>query len=105
MKNTQTRIAQAILKKTIKDKDYVIQDFFVGLTNNPQKTLFLEHKVDKEEGVYVYMEAQTAREAKDAYNELFKMDMNGIPPRSDTASKYVYCYHINGQTNECPTCD
>ena len=103
MKNTETRIAKAILKKTIEDKNYVVQDFFVGLTNNPQKRLFLEHKVDKNDGVYAYVEAQSSGEAKEAYNELFKMDMNGVPVRGKADGKYVYCYHINGQTVECPT--
>jgi hypothetical protein len=30
MKNTRTRIAQAILNKIVKEKDYVVQDFFCG---------------------------------------------------------------------------
>ncbi len=102
MKNTQTRIAEVILNKIVKEKDYVVQDFFVGLTDNPQKRLFLEHKVDKEEGVYVYMEADSAKEAQKAYKELFTLDMNGAPVNTNKDSKYVYCYHINGQTEECP---
>ena len=105
MENTFTKITKAILQKTIASKKYVTQDFFVGLTDNPKKKLFLEHKVDRETGLYTYFEADSTEEAKKAYEELFKMDMNGIRISSSKSGKYVYCYHINGLTVECPGCN
>ena len=106
MKKLHTWIAKAILKKTVEAKDYVIQDFFVGLTDDPKKRLFLEHKVNKDDGLYVYYEADSTKEAKEAFDELFKLDMNGAPSvKKNKAGKYVYCYHINGVTVECPACN
>ncbi len=102
MKNVQTKIAKAIIKRTIVDKEYVVQDFFVGLTNDPKKRLFLEHNVDKNDGVYVYYKADSVNEAQQAFNELFTLDMNGTPIKEKKAGEYVYCYHINGLTVECP---
>jgi len=104
MKNLHTKIARAILKKTVEDKDYVIQDFFVGLTDDPKKRLFLEHKVDEDDGLYVYYKAGSTEEAMEAFDELFKLDMNGAPSvKKNKKGQYVYCYHINGITVECPT--
>ena len=102
MKNTNNKITKAILKKTIAEREFVVQDFFVGLTDNPKKRLFLEHKVDQKKGLYTYYKAGSSKEAKSVFDELFQLDMNGDPERK--TGRYVYCYHINGLTEECPTC-
>ena len=99
MKDTHTKITKAIVQKTIASKNYVAQDFFVGLTDNPTKRLFSEHKVDKNDGLYVYYKANSTEEAQKAFDELFTLDMNGI---TAVEGEYVYCYHINGITVECP---
>ena len=105
MKQSHTRIIEGILQKTIACKNFVVQDFFVGLTNDPNKRLFKEHKVDERGGLYVYFEASSNEEAKKAFNELMELDMNGAPLPGCEPGKYVYCYHINGLTIECPLCN
>lgn len=105
MKKSSNRIIERILEKTILDKNFVVQDFFVGLTDDPKKSLFLDHKVDKNDGLYVYYEASSTKEAQEAYHELMELDMNGTTITDYKSGKYVYCYHINGQTIECPICN
>lgn len=105
MKHLHTNIADAILRETIDGKNFVVQDFFVGLTDDPNNRLFNEHKVDKKKDLYVYFKASSTEEAQNAFDELFQLDMNGEPPSNYKAGKYVYCYHINGNTVECPNCN
>jgi len=104
MKESYTKITQGILQKALANKKFVVQDFFVGLTDDPRKRLFKDHRVDRYEGLYVYVEAGSAEEAQKAYQELMDLDMNGTTVTGYKPGRYVYCYHINGQTVECPTC-
>ena len=79
----------------------VIQDFYAGVTGNPEKRIFDEHNVNKEGGFYMYYEANTIFEAKQALNELISEDMNGLPLNGHVPGKFVYCYYIEGSSKEC----
>lgn len=104
MEESYTKITRGILQKALTNRRFVVQDFFVGLTDDPKKRLFKDHRVDRYDGLYVYIEAGSTEEAQKAYHELLELDMNGTTLTDYKSGKYVYCYHINGQTIECPSC-
>ena len=99
MKSNQ--IVEKIHQKRRECIGSVPQDYFIGITNNPEKRLFNEHKIRKKEGFYTYVEASTDLEAKKALNKLLKEDMNGFPLNGKIPGKYVYCYFIDGMSCEC----
>ena len=95
------QIVKSILQKKNEFVDSVPQDYFVGATSNPEKRLFNEHNVSKVKGFYTFFEARSEFEAKKAFNKLLKNDMNGFPLNGYIPGKYVYCYYIEGASNEC----
>ena len=95
------QIVKHILLKKEERNCSVIQDYFVGVTSNPEKRLFYEHNISKDEGFYTYFEASSELEAKNAFNKLLEEDMNGFPLNGHIPGKYVYCYFIEGPSREC----
>ncbi len=101
MKSTQ--IVKNIQLKTKENNSTVPQDYFVGVTSNPNKRVFCEHNLDKDESVYSFFEASSEIEAKKALHKLLKYDMNGFPLNGHIPGRYVYCYFIENASKECCT--
>lgn len=79
----------------------VPQDYFVGITSNPDKRMFEEHNLDEISSKYAYFMAQSKIEAKKALAALLSLNMNGFPVSDKIPGKYVYCYKIEGKSKEC----
>lgn len=99
MKSEQ--IIKNILLKTKKRNYSVPQDYFVGVTSNPEMRIFFEHNLSKDGSYYTIHEANSKLEAKMALGKLLDDDMNGFPLNGHIPGKYVYCYFIEGTSKEC----
>jgi hypothetical protein len=76
----------------------VVQDFFIGVTNVPEKRLFEEHKVSRESKKFLILEAPVEDVALEAEKVLLSLDING--GFENDHGKYLYCYYIDGCTRE-----
>lgn len=97
-----------------KNKDEIISDFksymsgegnysdwYVGITADPKKRLFTEHKVDEKNGIWIYREAfgsESARAVEDYF--VNKLGTKGDVGGGDDTSNYVYAYKITSYTAE-----
>lgn len=94
------QIIRSILLKTQKYSHTVPQDFFVGVTSDPQKRVFYEHNLDKNQSTYAFYEAKNKTEAKKAISKLISFNMNGFKVDRKIPGKYVYCYLIESSSKE-----
>lgn len=75
-------------------------DWYVGIATNAEERLFQDHNVDKENGRWIYRDAQSETDARDTEQHLlnnysFKGGAGGgIRPH------YVYAYKITRTTKE-----
>lgn len=95
------QIVASIQYKEKEDSCSVPQDYFVGITSNPKKRLFKEHKLNVNNSFYTYFEAHSKKEAKKAFDKLIEYDMNGFVINEKIPGKYVYCYFVDSTTVEC----
>lgn len=98
MKSAQ--IICSILLKTQKNNKTVPQDYFVGVTSDPQKRVFYEHNLCKQSSTYAFFEAKNKTEAKKALSKLLSFHMNGFKINDNVPGKYVYYYLIEGTSKE-----
>ncbi|MBI9066898.1 MAG: hypothetical protein JEZ09_06360 [Salinivirgaceae bacterium] len=97
------QIIKNIHSKTNERGYSVPQDYFVGITSNPEERIFNEHNINREESFYTFFEASTELDAKKAFEKLLKYNMHGFPSLGNIPGKFVYCYYIEGTSKECYT--
>ena len=76
-------------------------EWYVGITSDPRKRLFVEHMVDEKNDYWTHKEAfssESARIVEDYFVNTLKT--KGDAGGGDDASKYVYAYKINNHTIE-----
>ncbi|GAA4279404.1 hypothetical protein [Aquimarina mytili] len=73
-------------------KDY--SNYYVGVTKDPLKRLFIEHNVPQEDGCWTYEKAIDSDNAREAEKILLSKGMKGGDGGGDTTSMFVYCYLI-----------
>jgi hypothetical protein len=100
MSYSANQIVQDILSHISNCSGRYYSDFYVGITNDIDKRLFSEHKVDKQSGCWVYRQATSSEVARQAEAQLIAKGMKGGGGGGDYTSVYVYCYQITGQTTE-----
>ena len=74
--------------------------WYVGITSDPVRRLFTEHKVKKEGGVWIYCKADSAAIARKVERDYLDIDCSGGSGGGDATSVYVYAYRITTTTNE-----
>ncbi len=87
-----------ILSFVASQKGTVIQDFYVGTTNDINMRLFKGHKVNAQENRFVSFEASINPVADEVVYQLREMGMNGYLQRN--SGQFVYCYLIGDRTVE-----
>lgn len=68
--------------------------WYVGITANPRRRLFEDHKVDEDNGVWIYGPADSAAVARDVEKQLLRDGCQGGSGGGDSAARYVYAYRI-----------
>ena len=74
--------------------------WYVGITSDPLRRLFTEHKVNKKRGAWIYGTAATSADARRAERYLLNMGCEGGEGGGGPGSKVVYAYHITWYTSE-----
>lgn len=75
-------------------------NFYVGITNNIERRLFVEHNVSKENAWWIYRTATDKATAQKAEEYYLAKGMEGDTGGGSDDSVYVYCYEITNTTKE-----
>lgn len=78
-------------------KDY---GWYVGVTSDPERRLFREHKVDRTDGAWIYADTSSDAEARDVERRLIEQGAKGGSGGGDVSAIYVYAYLIGWYTEE-----
>jgi len=99
MAETRDAIINAI-KDLISKNEGSYSDYYVGITDDPEKRLFEDHEVSKN-GVYDYWEAMSADSARAVEKYCIdQLNTDGGTGGGDDYSKYVYVYEKTSYTDE-----
>ena len=74
--------------------------YYVGITNDVERRLFNEHKVDREHGKWIYRTATSDTVARDVEQYFLNKGCKGGSGGGDESSIIVYCYKITNNTVE-----
>ncbi len=82
-------------------------DFYIGITNDIERRLFGEHRVNKEGMWWIYAQADTAEIARETEKHYLDLKMRGGTGggTGDSDSKFVYCYVVTPDTLESTSKD
>lgn len=69
-----------------------ISKVYIGITKDPKRRLFDEHKITDEGYWWIYSEATNADTARTVELHFLRMGMKGGPGGGDNETKYVYCF-------------
>jgi len=84
----------------IRQNGGVLSEWYVGITDDPEKRLFTEHSVQKKDGAWIYRDAGTSIVARVIEQNLFEKGCDGGPGGGDDNTCYVYAYKISPNTRE-----
>lgn len=73
---------------------------YIGITDNPEHALFEYHKIHKDNHWYIYVDADTPKEAEKARDYFLKKGMRGNTYEVCGKKNYVYCYEVTQKTLE-----
>jgi hypothetical protein len=74
--------------------------WYVGITDSPERRLFKEHAVEKEGGVWIYNRCVSSETARAVERHFLALGMKGDEGGGDDESAYVYAYKITRHTVE-----
>lgn len=100
MANTEKQVATNILNYMNKVGG-IPNSWYVGITNNPEETLFNRHNISKTYGTWIYDEcfnSESARNIESYFIGTIKTD--GGSGGGDENSVFVYAYKKTNQTVE-----
>ncbi len=75
-------------------------DFYIGITNDPERRLFDEHNVKKDYMWWIYSKADNIEIARKVEKHYLDKGMRGGDGGGDDTSVYVYCYTVSPTTIE-----
>lgn len=73
-------------------------EFYIGITNEPERRLFNEHGVSKEESWWIYIPANNAATARKVEQYYLNKGMRGGNGGGNDNSIFVYCYIVTPTT-------
>lgn len=75
-------------------------DFYIGITNNVERRMFIEHNVVKEKSWWIYRTAINSETARKIENYFLEKGMRGDNGGGNDTSNIVYCYAVSPTTIE-----
>lgn len=81
-----------------KSKKEYWQDFYVGITNDMERRLFLEHNVKRDGAWWIYRKATDKATAQAVEEHFLDKGMKGDTGGGNEDSTFVYCYEISSTT-------
>lgn len=95
---TAQEIANAIYNHLGGDDKF--DQYYIGITDNIERRLYDEHKVDKESHWAIYAPADDDTDSRAVEKHFLDKGMKGGGGGGDTSSIYVYCYRVTDYTVE-----
>lgn len=84
----------------IKNRGGFPQDWYIGISQDARKRLFIDHNVDEEKDAWIYKTANSNKEAREIEDYFVnKVRTDGGPGGGDKESKMVYAYKKSDRTN------
>ena len=74
--------------------------WYVGITDDPKRRLFQDHKVNENGGNWIYGPASSHSAAREIERHFLDLGCNGGSGGGDSSSIYVYAYKITWYTHE-----
>ncbi|HPD18642.1 MAG: hypothetical protein KA120_04415 [Candidatus Goldbacteria bacterium] len=99
MSQTEDTIIEEILKY-VAQKGGPLSQWYVGISKDPQKSLFKEHNVPKDKTPWFYRFAFDHIEAERIEDALLRRGFDGASMNKDINAKGIYVYKKNSQTKE-----
>ena len=92
MGQTYHKIIDKIIEfcKLVKVDD--ISKVYIGITKDPKRRLFDEHRITDEGYWWIHSEAEDADTARAVELHLLRMGMKGGQGGGDNETKFVYCF-------------
>lgn len=87
------KIIDKIIEFCKKVKVDDIRKVHIGITKDPKRRLFDEHKITDEDYWWIYTEAEDVDTARAVELHFLKMGMKGGPGGGDNETKFVYCFY------------
>ena len=75
-------------------------EWYVGIASDARKRLFTDHNVSEENGQWIYRQATSEDEARDAEAQLLELGCKGGAGGGDENTDFVYAYKITATTRE-----
>lgn len=72
--------------------------WYVGITNDVERRLFIEHNIDKNNGWWIYRTANNSNIARNVEQYFINAGCDGGSGGGDTTSKLVYAYKKTSNT-------
>lgn len=89
------------IKSYIEANNSIYSNWYVGITNDPEKRLFSEHNVDKVYGKWIYCPCDSNNDAREVENYFVNtLKTDGGEGGGDLSSRYVYGYLKTTTTRE-----
>lgn len=73
-------------------------EFYIGITNDPERRLFEEHGVSKENSWWIYIPADNVETARKVEQYYLDKGMRGGYGGGNNESIFVYCYIVTPTT-------
>lgn len=100
MRKTAKEIIVDVEEHLTKSNKRYYSDFYVGITNDIERRLFVEHNVDKKSNWWIYRTATNKTAAQSVEEYFLNKGMKGDTGGGTDDSIYVYCYEITNLTKE-----
>ncbi len=89
---------QSIIKLIRMGGDY--SEFYVGISNDAERRLFDEHKVNREKGIWIYCPTESDDVARKVEKNFLDKGCAGGTGGGEDDTTYVYCYKMTSTTVE-----
>jgi len=90
------------IQKYIDDNGGVTHHYgwYVGVTADPERRLFHEHKVNKQDGSWIYGPASSSGDARELERHFLDLGCQGGSGVGASDALYVYAYRITWYSQE-----
>ena len=92
MKQKYHKIIDKITEFCERVKVSDIRKVHVGITKDPKRRLFDEHKITDEDYWWIYIEAEDVDTAREVELYFLRIGMRGGSGGGDNETKFVYCF-------------
>ncbi len=73
-------------------------DFYIGITDDVERSLLDDHRISPDADIWLYSETQTKADAEKVLQHFVKKGMQGTPEDAPAQATTVYCYVITDTT-------